>query len=143
MWEQHHTCCRAHDTDNTRPGADAPFVCPLTGEPLNGRSKVFLHRPTGLLLSERGLKSVPQLAREMVLEAAQAALAPARDGSSAAAAASDGTAKRALAAVVAAGGAWQEKDLMVINPEGQDAEDAKDRVTFLSQKVRSTQAPVV
>jgi Rtf2 RING-finger len=109
-----------------RPGGDAPFQCPLTGQPLNGRPNAFLHRPTGLLLSEKGLKCAPKMAREAIAEAAAAALAEGGGKGDVA----------ALEAAVASGGAWEERDLVVINPEGQYAEDAKDRVMFIAQKVR-------
>jgi hypothetical protein len=121
--------CRAADAgdgNGVRPSADAPFQCPLTGAPLNGRSRAFLHRPTGLLLCEKGTKQFSKLAREAILEAAQAALARGKGGVSGAA---------ALEAIVASRGSWDDKDMMVVNPEGQDAEDAKDRVSFISAKV--------
>jgi Rtf2 RING-finger len=133
-------CCRHSDSDDpssVRPGHDAPFQCPLTGEPLNGRSRGFLHRPTGLLLSEKGLQNVPKLARETILDSAATVLAAAtkkgEQGEKSGVAAGGNAA--ALEATVAAGGAWQERDMLVVNPEGQDAEEAKDRVMFIAQKV--------
>ena len=38
---------------------------------------------------------------------------------------------------MASGGVWDGKDITVLNPEGQDAEDAKDRVSFIAAKVRT------
>ena len=120
----------AGDGNGIRPSAEAPFQCPLTGAPLNGRARAFLHRPTGLLLSEKGLTQFPKMAREAIVEAAQASAADKRSGSkgSAGAAARD--------ALVASGGAWEQTDMLVVNPEGEDAEDAKDRVRFIAAKVR-------
>ena len=120
--------CRAPDADDAagvRPGHDAPFCCPLTGDALSGRGKAVLHRPTGLLVSEKGLKTVPELARAALLEAAQAQLA---DGAPKAA-------RAVLEAVVAAEGRWEAAELLTVNPEGQEAEDARDRVMFIAQKV--------
>lgn len=120
----------AGDGNGVRPSAEAPLQCPLTGAPLNGRARALLHRSTGLLLSEKGLKQFPKMAKEAILEAAQASRASdkkQKSGSSDAA---------ALDAIVASGGQWDEKDMMVVNPEGQDAEDAKDRVRFITAKVR-------
>ena len=41
-----------------QPGNDAPFVCPITELPLNGRFRAVVLRPNGLVVSERALKEV-------------------------------------------------------------------------------------
>ncbi|KAK9868399.1 hypothetical protein WJX84_009405 [Apatococcus fuscideae] len=47
-----------------QPGNDAPFVCPITELPLNGRFRAVVLRPSGLVVSERALKEMPELVRE-------------------------------------------------------------------------------
>ena len=120
----------ADEAAGVRPDASAPFQCPLTGGALNGRGKAVLHRPTGALVTEKGLKQMPEMARELLLERAQAAMAEGAAWRGSAAQ------KAGLDAVVAADGRWEERDLLVVNPEGQDAENAADRVRFLTEKVR-------
>lgn len=116
----------ANEAEGVRPGHNAPFQCPITLDPLTGRGKVFLHRATGLLLSEKGITQVPRMAQEAIVEAAAVALETASVSAAQ---------QAALEAVVANGGKWDGRELLVVNPEGQDAEDAKDRVSFVAQKV--------
>jgi hypothetical protein len=116
----------ANEAEGVRPGHDAPFQCPITLDPLTGRGRVFLHRATGLLLSEKGITQVPKMAQEAIVEAAAAALETA----------SVSAAQRTtLEAVVASGGTRYSRELLVVNPEGKDAEEAKDRVFFVAEKV--------
>jgi hypothetical protein len=81
------------------------------------------------MATEKGLKEVPQLAREVFLERAQAALA---EGDAWPGCTSQ---KARLEAVVEARGAWEQRDLLVLNPEGKELEDAQDWVAFLVAKV--------
>ena len=43
---------------NFQPGNDAQFVCPTTGQELNGRFRFCVLRNTGHVISERALKQV-------------------------------------------------------------------------------------
>ncbi|KAK9844802.1 hypothetical protein WJX74_007036 [Apatococcus lobatus] len=52
------------DSTSFQPGNDAPFICPITEVPLNGRFRAFVLRPSGLVVSERAVKEMPQLVRE-------------------------------------------------------------------------------
>lgn len=135
-------CCRAQaaaaqEETGVRPGAEAPFQCPLTGRALNGCGRTLLHRPTALVFTDSGLKKAPGVARELLLEAANKLLAA--DGVSAgekkgkkkAAAA----ARLRLEAVVARGGRWDDDEMLVLNPEGDDAEVAKGRQHAMQTKV--------
>ncbi|KAK9850261.1 hypothetical protein WJX84_011128, partial [Apatococcus fuscideae] len=49
------------DSTSFQPGNDAPFICPITEVPLNGRFRAFVLRPSGLVVSERAVKEMPQL----------------------------------------------------------------------------------
>lgn len=135
--------CRstAGDAEGVRPDTDAPFECPLTGTPLNGRNRTVLHKPSGLLFTASGAKKVPKVAQELILEACRkhleaSAAVPAgansKKGKRGAAAAS----RTAAEAVVARGGKWEENELLVVNPEGEDAEAAKALLHCVSVKVR-------
>lgn len=44
----------------------AVFQCPVTGLEMNGRVPFVIHRPTGLVLSERALREVPVAAEELL-----------------------------------------------------------------------------
>lgn len=128
-----------------RPGAEAPFECPLTGGPLNGRSRTLLHKPTGLVFTESGLTKAPGVARELLLDAAQGRLAADGHGATRAPAEGKKGKKKAAAAAVRArleavverGGQWESSEMLVINPEGDDAEAAKGRMHAMQTKVRA------
>ncbi len=49
---------RPADATSFQPGNDAPFICPVTELPLNGRFRAFVLRPSGLVVSERAIKEV-------------------------------------------------------------------------------------
>lgn len=51
---------------NFQPGNDAQFVCPTTGQELNGRFRFCVLRNTGHVVSERALKQIPQAVEEHV-----------------------------------------------------------------------------
>ena len=51
-------------------GEAAPFVCPVTGVEMNGRVPFRACRRTGLVVSARALKEVPEVVRELLLESA-------------------------------------------------------------------------
>lgn len=110
-----------------RPDGEAPLECPLLGTPLNGRGKAFLHRATGTIFTDKGATQVPQVARDLLRDAAAAALEA-------------GTAKgddaATLQGVVDAKGVWAEGDLIVVNPEGEDAEAAQYRIEKIAARVR-------
>lgn len=134
--------CRqtAGDGVGVRPGAEAPFECPLTGVPLNGRNRTFLHRPSGLLFTESGVKKVPKVAQELILEACQKLLGPsgaakANGGSEKMKSKKGDAARAALEAIVARGGKWEDGELLVVNPEGADAEAAKALLHCVTVKV--------
>jgi hypothetical protein len=118
-----------------RPGAEAPFECPLTGVPLNGRNRTFLHKPSGILFTESGAKKVPKVAQELILESCQKLLDSSTDGEKKKSKKA-GAALAAVQAVVARGGKWLENELLVINPEGDDAEAAKALLHCVTVKVR-------
>ena len=46
------------DARSFQPGNDAPFVCPVSGAPLNGRFRFVVLRKTGHVVSEKALKQV-------------------------------------------------------------------------------------
>lgn len=131
--------CRqtAGDGVGVRPGAEAPFECPLTGVPLNGRNRTFLHKPSGLLFTESGAKKVPKVAQELILEACRKVLEASKaNGGSEKKKSKKGDAARVVAeAVVARGGKWEDGELLVVNPEGDDAEDAKALLHCVTVKV--------
>lgn len=108
-----------------RPGAEAPFECPLTGVPLNGRNRTFLHKPSGILFTESGSKKIPKVAQELILEACRKVLEETNGMSEKKKAKKAGAARAIAQAVVDRGGKWEENELLVVNPEGDDAEDAK------------------
>jgi hypothetical protein len=83
------------------------------------------------MVTEKGLKTVPQLARELLLELAQALLI---EGDAWPGCASQ---KARLEAVVAGKGSWETRDLLVVNPEGDDLADAQVRIAFLAAKVHT------
>jgi hypothetical protein len=92
-----------------------------------------------MLFTERGLQNAPGVAREQILEAAKSALATADVGGGGKKARKNSGGNggaAALEAVVARGGQWEERELLVVNPEGEDAEEAKDRLLFMQAKVR-------
>lgn len=49
---------RPVDSTSFQPGNDAPFICPITDLPLNGRFRAFVLQPSGLVVSERAIKEV-------------------------------------------------------------------------------------
>lgn len=124
-----------------RPGAEAPFECPLTGGPLNGRSRTLLHKPTGLVFTESGLTKAPGVARELLLEAARSRLAaddgPPAEQKKGKKKATAAAARARLEALVERGGKWESSEMLVINPEGDDAEAAKGRMHAIQTKVRA------
>jgi hypothetical protein len=83
------------------------------------------------MVTEKGIKNVPQLARELLLERAQALLT---EGDAWPGCASQ---KARLEAVVAGKGSWETRDLLVVNPEGDDLADAQVRIAFLAAKVHT------
>lgn len=128
----------AQEETGVRPGAEAPFQCPLTGRALNGCGRTLLHRPTALVFTDSGLKKAPGVARELLLEAANKLLAAdgvgagEKKGKKKAAAA----ARLRLEAVVARGGRWDDDEMLVLNPEGDDAEVAKGRQHAMQTKAK-------
>ena len=52
---------RPANATSFQPGNDAPFICPVTELPLNGRFRAVVLRPSGLVVSERALKEVSRL----------------------------------------------------------------------------------
>ena len=136
-------CCResggaAQEETGVRPGAEAPFECPLTGGPLNGRGRTLLHKSTGLVFTESGINKAPGVARELIHEAARKLL----DDSAAAAGGKKGkkkgtalVAQARLEDIVSRGGKWEQSELLVLNPEGDDAEAAKGRLHAMLTKV--------
>lgn len=49
---------RPVDSTSFQPGNDAPFICPITEVPLNGRFRAFVLQPSRLVVSERAIKEV-------------------------------------------------------------------------------------
>jgi hypothetical protein len=45
------------------------FACPVTGAPMNGRFRFYLHKPSGVVLSERALREAPRAIVEEALGA--------------------------------------------------------------------------
>jgi hypothetical protein len=124
--------------DAVRPSADAPFECPLTGVPLNGRQRTFLHKPSGLLFTESGAKKVPKVAQELILESCRKLLDTQDANGQKGKKGKQGASARAAAdALVARGGKWEDSELLVVNPEGADADAANALLLCLSARVRS------
>ncbi|MEW5299104.1 MAG: hypothetical protein WDW36_002150 [Sanguina aurantia] len=74
------------------PSNDADFICPVSGVDFNGRYRFVVFRPTGAVVSEKALKEVPTVVKELF------------------------------------GRAWQEEDLVHINPTGEALERLQVRV---------------
>ncbi|KAL3158830.1 hypothetical protein ABBQ32_011556 [Trebouxia sp. C0010 RCD-2024] len=51
---------------NFQPSNEAQFVCPITGQELNGRFRFSVLKCTGHVISERALKQIPQAVEEHV-----------------------------------------------------------------------------
>eukprot|EP00199_Chlamydomonas_sp_CCMP681_P002067 CAMPEP_0119102696 /NCGR_PEP_ID=MMETSP1180-20130426/1349_1 /TAXON_ID=3052 ORGANISM="Chlamydomonas cf sp, Strain CCMP681" /NCGR_SAMPLE_ID=MMETSP1180 /ASSEMBLY_ACC=CAM_ASM_000741 /LENGTH=400 /DNA_ID=CAMNT_0007087023 /DNA_START=70 /DNA_END=1272 /DNA_ORIENTATION=- len=49
-----------------QPGNDCDFCCPITGVEFNGRFKFMVHRPTGRVISEKGIKELPSVVQELL-----------------------------------------------------------------------------
>lgn len=60
----------SHAAAGPGPGSSscdvAVFQCPVTGLEMNGRFPFVIHRPSGLVLSERALREVPVAAEELL-----------------------------------------------------------------------------
>eukprot|EP00892_Ulva_mutabilis_P012874 jgi/Ulvmu1/995/UM103_0023.1 len=143
------TAGAAQEETGVRPHAEAPFECPLTGCPLNGRGRTFLHKPTCLVLTESGLNKAPKVASELILEAARKRLEEIADsaapengtkGKKKAAALAVQAARARLEAIVSRGGKWEQAELLVLNPEGNDAEVAKGRLHAMQTKAKAKSA---
>ena len=95
-----------------------PFACPVTGAPMNGRFRFYLHRPSGVAISERALREAP---RALVAEALSIALDEEAEEEEATPAGGGG-ARRPLPPLAALQqqAAVGEGDFLPINPTGPE-----------------------
>jgi hypothetical protein len=69
------SAANANDDD-----ASVRFACPVTGTPMNGRFRFYLHKPSGVVLSERALREAPRAIVEEALGLQEAAAGGAGGG---------------------------------------------------------------
>jgi len=139
------------------------FCCPITGTPMNGRFRFYLHRPSGVVLSERALREAPRAIVAEALFGAEAAAAledPAGEGGEAAPAArEEGEDDRAAEAGKAARpkppppsaslpsfaalhqqAAAGEGDFLPVNPSGPELARLRAAVLARAEAARASKA---